>query len=352
LLSAAAALWKISYDMRTVVVQVKMTDDVLKVQDLVAGMGEKVRGYLRISEKPAGPHMIPVMLVNGVGSGPTMVVNGGEHGSEYNGPAGCIAVMKEIDPKKVSGKVIFTPMVNTLAFEARWMHGNPIDYRDMTGCYVEEVPRGGSGVPKISYQVATTFYREVLSQGDYRLNLHGGDIEEDLLTGTMYRRTEDEKRSDENLALCRAFGYEWIRESLPRPGAPARRRLEFPMTVGTEAGGMGRCYSDIVEGVVEGIYNVMKHLGMMEGEPEIPAKARVYHPYHLYSEHGGFFISNVRAGDLVKEGDVLGVIKDLYGEVLEEIVIPTDGVIHMVTSPAIWEGDVVYEIGKDIREID
>jgi hypothetical protein len=24
----------------------------------------------------------------------------------------------------------------------------------------------------------------------------------------------------------------------------------------------------------------------------------------------------------------------------------------MVTSPAIWEGDVVYEIGKDIREID
>jgi len=91
---------------------------------------------------------------------------------------------------------------------------------------------------------------------------------------------------------------------------------------------------------------------MLEGEPEIPAKAKVYHPYHLYAEHGGFFISNVRSGDMVSKGDVLGVIKDLWGSTLEEIEVPTDGVIHMVTSPAIWEGDVVYEIGKDIREVD
>ena len=55
---------------------------------------------------------------------------------------------------------------------------------------------------------------------------------------------------------------------------------------------------------------------------------------------------------MVSAGDVLGVIKDLWGETLEEIVVPTEGVVHMVTSPAIWEGDVVYEIGKDIREID
>jgi len=326
--------------------------DILKVQDLEASQGEKKQGYLKISEKPAGPHKIPVTLVNGAGDGPTVVINGGEHGSEYNGPAATLTVMKKLDPGELSGRVIIVPMVNTLAFEARWMHGNPVDYRDMTGCYVEEIPRGGSGVPKISYQVATTFYREVLSQGDYRLNLHGGDLEEDLLTGTMYRRTGDEERSDENLALCRAFGYDWIRESLPRPGAPSRRRLEFPMTVGTEAGGMGRCQSDIVEGVVKGIYNVLKHLGMLDGEPEIPRRARVYHPYHLYAEHGGFFISNVMASDMVKEGDVLGVIKDLWGNTLEEIAVPTDGVIHMVTSPAIWEGDVVYEIGKDIREIE
>jgi len=33
-----------------------------------------------------------------------------------------------------------------LAFEARWMHGNPIDYRDLGGCYLDEVPKGGCQV--------------------------------------------------------------------------------------------------------------------------------------------------------------------------------------------------------------
>ena len=326
-----------------------MSSGLLKVQDLQAPKGTRKQGYLKISEKPAGPHRIPLTLVNGSGDGPTLVINGGEHGSEYHGPAAALTVMKELDPEEVNGRVIIAPMVNTLAFEARWMHGNPVDYRDLTGCYVEEIPKGGSGVPKISYQVATAFYGEVLSQGDYRINLHGGDLEEDLLTGTMYRQKGEAEWDAENLALCRAFGYEWIRESPPRKSSTS---LEFPMTVGTEAGGMGRCQSDIVAGVVKGIYNVMKKLEMITGEPEIPAKAKVYSPYHLYSEHGGFFISNVRAGDMVSAGDVLGVIKDLWGETLEEIVVPTEGVVHMVTSPAIWEGDVVYEIGKDIREID
>jgi hypothetical protein len=321
----------------------------LKVQNLEARKGEKKQGYLEIAERPGGTHRIPIMIIKGVDAGPTLVINGGEHGSEYNGPAGCLTLMKELQPEDVAGQVILVPVVNTLAFETRWMHGNPIDYRDVTGSYVEEIPRGGSGPPKITYYLTTTFHREVLKQADYRLNLHGGDIEEDLLTGTMYRMTGDEENDQLNLELCRAFGWEWIREGLPRASSTP---LEFPLTVGTEAGGMGRCQIDIVSKVVRGCKNVMKKLEMLEGEPIIPPKARVFNPYHLYAEHGVFFISNVRAGDMVEEGEVLGVIKDLFGNLLEEITVPTDGVVHMVTSPAIWQGDVVYEIGKDIREIE
>lgn len=329
-----------------------MSNKVLKIQDLEVPKGYKKRGFLKISEKPAGPHQIPMTVINGSGDGPTLVVNGGEHGSEYNGPAACLRLMAELDPKEISGQVIIVPIVNTLAFEARWMHSNPVDYRDITGCYVPEIPRGGSGHPQISYQVATTFYKEVLSKGDYRLNLHGGDLEEDVLTSTMYRKTDtDAERDSANLALARAFGWEWIREGLPRPGRAYPKRLPMPITVVTEAGGMGRCQSDEVDKVFRGVINAMKHLNILEGTPEIPPIARVFNAYHLYTERGGFFISNVRAGDLVSEGSVLGVIKNLFGEVVEEIVVPTDGVIHMVTTPAIYEGDVVYEIGKDIREI-
>ena len=328
--------------------------DTLKVQNLEASKGTKVQGDLYIHERPAYKHQVPITLVNGAGDGPTLCINGGEHGSEYNDPAGCLKLIEDINPDNINGKIILVPVVNTLAFESRWMHGNPIDYRDIGGCYVDKIPRGGSGVPKHSYQLAMTFYKEVLAQSQFRLNLHGGDLEEDVLTGVMYGRYGDQQRDDENLAMARNFGWKWIREGIrkPRPGSPPRKRRYMPMTVGTEAGGMGRCTSDIVEMVVKGCQNTLKHLNMMDGKPEIPKKANVFNPYHMYAEHGGFFISNVKGGDLVTKGDVLGEIRNLNGKILEEIVVPTDGVIHMITSPAVWEGDVTYEIGKDIREIE
>lgn len=329
----------------------EIMEEILKVQNLEARKNTKSHGMLYVHERPAYKHKIPITLINGAGDGPTICINGGEHGSEYNGPAGCLKLIDELDPNDINGKVILVPVVNTLAFEFRWMHGNPIDYRDITSCYVDEIPRGGSGVPKHSYQLAITFYKEVLSQSEYRLNLHGGDLEEDLLTGVMYRRYGDDARDDKNLEMARNFGWEWIREGIrkPRPGNPTRPYM--PMTVGTEAGGMGRCTSDMVDLVIKGCINILKYLGMLDGKPDLPQKAKVFNPYHIYSKHGGFFISNVVAGDLVTKGDTLGEIRNLRGKILEEIIVPTDGIVHMVTSPAIWEGDVTYEIGKDIREI-
>ena len=326
----------------------------VKIQDLEVKGGQKKRGNLSISEKPAGPHQIPFTVVNGAGDGPTLLVNGGIDGSEYNGPAGTLRLQTELDPTEVKGTVIIVPVVNTPAFEARWVYTNPVDYRGLSGAFVREIPRGGSGHPLISYQVAKSFYDNILSKAEYRLDLHGGDIIEDLLISTMYTRFgEDPKRDDAAFALARNFGWVWIREGRPRPGAkPPYEGQPVPITMGTEAGGSGRCQSDIVDMVFKGITNVMKHLRMLRGEPDIPKKAKVYRPYHIYSERGGFFISDVRAGDMVRKGQEIGVIKNLYGDVLERITVPQPGVIHMVTSPAVYQGDALFEIGTDISEIE
>ena len=79
-----------------------------------AAKGTKVHGYLKIMDKPAGKHEIPITLINGKGDGPTVVINGGEHGSEYNGPAGAIALMKELKPEDIKGKVIIVPMTRAV----------------------------------------------------------------------------------------------------------------------------------------------------------------------------------------------------------------------------------------------
>src|SRR5437667_10811535 len=91
----------------------------VKIQDLEVKGGQKKRGNLSLSEKPAGPHQIPFTVVNGAGDGPTLLLNGGIDGSEYNGPAGTLRLQTELDPTEVKGTVIIVPVVNTPAFEAR-----------------------------------------------------------------------------------------------------------------------------------------------------------------------------------------------------------------------------------------
>jgi predicted deacylase len=328
-----------------------MSEEVFKIQDLEVYKGEKIKGYLKISEKPAGKYQIPIMIFHGSRKGPVLLINGGEHGSEYNGPGACLRLMTELDAKMINGVVVIVPIVNTLAFEARWMHSNPVDYRDLSRCYVPEIPQGGSGHPLLSYQIAKVFYEEVISKADYRLNLHGGDLEEDLNETITYRKTGTDKKRDEmGLALARNFGLKYIRESLPRPGRKPSS-LKMPITIITEAGGMGRCQHDIIDRTYKGCINVMKYLKMIPGAPEIPPSAIVYNTYAIYAKRGGFFISHVRAGDEITKGEKIGVIKDLFGEILEEIIAPTDGVVDMIFSPAIYEGDYLIGIGKNIRTI-
>jgi uncharacterized protein len=326
--------------------------DVFKVQDLEVRKGEKKTGYLRISGKPAGYHEIPMTIINGSYEGPVMLVNGGEHGSEYNGPAACLKLITELDPKKLHGTVMIFPMVNTLAFEFRWMHSNPLDYRDLTGCYLPEIPTGGSGHPLISYQLANIFYNTVISRAKYRLNLHGGDLEEDLNETITFSKTGVDKERDEiGYAMARNFGLKYMRERLPKAGRPASQGLPMPITVSTEAGGMGRCQSDIVDRTFNGCINVMKYLKMLEGTPTIPPKAYIYNTTATYAKKGGFFISNVRAGQAVTKGQCLGVTKDLFGNIVEEIYSQTDGIVDMITSPAVFEGDYVIGIGGNVREV-
>ncbi len=59
----------------------------ITIQNLEVPQASQKQGYLKFAEKPAGPYQIPMTVINGVEEGPILVINGGVHGSEYNGPA-------------------------------------------------------------------------------------------------------------------------------------------------------------------------------------------------------------------------------------------------------------------------
>jgi predicted deacylase len=56
----------------------------------------------------------------------------------------------------------------------------------------------------------------------------------------------------------------------------------------------------------------------------------------------------VGAGDAVKEGEQIGTVKDLFGDTLENLVSPVNGVILFLTmNPSVLEGGLLMGIGVE-----
>jgi predicted deacylase len=98
----------------------------------------------------------------------------------------------------------------------------------------------------------------------------------------------------------------------------------------------------------DGIVNVLKYLGMLEGEPEMkngipfnPEQAR------FRADHGGLWIQKAAAGERVKEGQILGEVVDLFGDTLQTVTAPFDGVANNSRTSAVANsGDVLIYVTK------
>jgi predicted deacylase len=84
---------------------------------------------------------------------------------------------------------------------------------------------------------------------------------------------------------------------------------------------------------VQGIFNVMMHLGMVDGEPKVPEKYKRCSGYVVIRpRNSGMFKSHLKAGDRVKKGQLIATIYNLFGEEIEKINSPVDGLAIMANT--------------------
>jgi predicted deacylase len=80
-------------------------------------------------------------------------------------------------------------------------------------------------------------------------------------------------------------------------------------------------------------------MGMLPGEPRVTVRHRYLsgpHSTTLWAERSGLWYARVRAGELVQEGQLLGELRDYFGELLEQYHAPFAGLVaYYWTSPAI-----------------
>jgi predicted deacylase len=283
------------------------------------------------------PFDIAAIAVRGGADGPTLLVSAGVHGDEYEGVRAIFETVEAIDAGALRGTLLTVPVLNYPAHRAVTRH-HPADGANLA----RQFPGRADGTA--SERLAHAFTAEFLPRADFYLDLHSGGIRFAMPSMVGYEAADPRGR-----AAAAAFGAPVIwGHPVIEPGRTisAARALGIPFLY-TEARGAGRIHPDDLLMMRRGITNLLRHLGMLDGAPEIPAP-----PQRLlgigntdegvYATASGFFMPSVALLDPVRAGQPIGRIVDELGEVLATPVAPADGIVGLLRElPPVDEGDVL-----------
>jgi predicted deacylase len=139
--------------------------------------------------------------------------------------------------------------------------------------------------------------------------MHAGDQVEDLEPFTIYDASAVEDQS-RGLALAYGLGYmiRTERSASPIAGTSSAAAAEAGVaSITAEAGGRGLVDEASVRLHEEGVRRVLAMLGVLPATFEpAPAPIEISHWLWLRSTNGGWWSSNVRVGEAVRAGSVLG----------------------------------------------
>ncbi len=286
---------------------------------------------------------LPAILVRGSSPGPTLLVSAGVHGDEYEGVRAIFETCEALDPSALCGSFLAVPIVNYPAHRAI-SRTHPVDGGNLARAF----PGRPDGSP--SERLAWAFDTTFLALADFYLDLHSGGVRFAMPSMAGFEAADPRGR-----AAAEAFGAPVIwGHPVIEPGRTisAARARGIPFLY-TEARGAGRIHPDDLLMMRRGIGNLLRHLKMLEGQPEIPAP-----PLRLQgignTDDGvvatadGFWMPSVNLLEPVRSGQPLGQIVDDLGVILATPIAPADGLVALRRElPPVSVGDTLILLAAE-----
>ncbi|MCD7744568.1 MAG: M14 family metallopeptidase [Lachnospiraceae bacterium] len=306
---------------------------------LTAAPGKKVQGYV-----PLGPsgETIPATLINGVGEGKTVLISSGIHGSEYPGILTAMELARELTPEQISGQLILLHPVNTAAFYQRLSYINPVVGENLNRLYP------GSPDGSMAEQVAWYMGGEYHKRVDFVLDLHGGDIHENLLPYVYVPGIGEPGVLNAAMEAALLLNANYLVRSSATSGFYNSCALSGTPALLIERGSCGRWSREEVETYKADVCNLLVHFGLLEGTVRLPAKKAhiLTNVVYLDASVSGCWLPDAALDDHVRKGQRLGVITDFFGNTLEEIYADFDSIIvYLAVSLGIKKGDPLITYG-------
>ncbi|GAC1514661.1 MAG: hypothetical protein NVS1B4_02840 [Gemmatimonadaceae bacterium] len=320
----------------------------MTVGTAMAARGSIATGLLVVG--PAGDSglRVPVAVIHGQRPGRVVAFVAGSHGTEYTSIVALQRLIARINPRALVGTVIIAPLLNIPSFEQMTPHINPVDRKGMNSQY----PGDSTGTQ--TQRVLAAVNREILQPADVVVDLHGGDLDEDLRPYSYWFRGGRSSQDSASRELALAFGLDHIIVQDVNPYAATAGRslsgqalIRGKTVVVAEAGRSGVVAATDVAALVEGSLNVLGALGMIDRRV-----TPVAHPVWLGSgarvtaDSAGMFFATVSRNARVRKGHVIGYTTDYLGRRRGDVMSPIDGVVTFIRGvPSMWPRATLVAVG-------
>lgn len=308
--------------------------------------GRRIAGEFTFSGDPGlEKYRWPYIAIRGAADGPTVLITGGVHAAEYTGVEAAIRLGRSLVPSEVRGTILILPLLNRPGFYERSIYVNPEDNDNLNRLFPGKAD--GTWGERFAHRLLT----EIITRCDNAIDLHAGDLIEELTPFVIYRESGDAVLDARITQMANAYGAPWAVKSVPtgeRPGSLfAVACLNGVASMLAESGGRGLLIEEDVARHVRGVTNILKTIGALDGEAERMPPTTILKSFDwLRAPVEGIFHPRVRIEQRVTRGEPVGALVDLVGEPLADVYAPSTGVVlFIVTSPAIKKDGLVLAVG-------
>lgn len=323
------------------------------VGSAVATRGTRGYGELVVPAMSDAGTTIPVAVLHGALPGPTVAFVSGAHGTEYASVVALTRLIERINPQTLAGTVVIVPLLNVASFEQMAVHTNPVDKKGMNSVY----PGNAKGTQ--SERALAMVAEQIVAPADVVVDLHGGDLDEDLRPYSYWTRTGNATLDSASRTLIMAFGVDHvIVRDIDLSNAASTRSLgAYAMSRGktaivAEAGRSGLVLADDVELLLRGCVRVLGSMHMTSDRPSPMGKATwMGSPVRVGADKPGIFFADVSRDTKVKAGQVIGHMTDYLGRRTMQVTAPVEGIVGFIRGvPSVWAGATLANISPLLKE--
>jgi hypothetical protein len=293
--------------------------------------------------------LAPVGVISGSQTGPTLWIQATSHGEELLGAAAISKLFQSVRPAELKGTVVALPVVNVVGFTLRERF-SPVDGMDLNRVWPGAEPQSVMNIRSHSEVVVHEISKEIKRNAQYLLDLHDGgyDLDHAPFCG-YFTNTGDKELDTKTSEIALASGMTVLCPAQPKSDI-LQKTIPGSVRTFTAREGIPAVTLEVadVDHHLLGITNIMRYLGMMPGSPKkLGDQIQLSGERWVRSNRGGILWAKVRVLDKVSRGQPVATVTSLFGETIDDINSPVDGIVSGIKkSPGLVNmGEYVVNLG-------